>query len=61
MSKEPSRKAPRGADVDEQELLDYTKAMLVSLQKLTNRHHILNHLLNLAAAETDFLIQDQQK
>lgn len=44
-------------EVAPRDMLIYTRAMLQGMQKLTERHQMLSHLLALAVSEADHLIQ----
>lgn len=43
-------------EIAPRDMLIYTKAMLQGMQKLTEKHPMLSHLLELAANEADHLI-----
>jgi hypothetical protein len=55
----PSRADTDGPTPDD--TLSYTRAMLVSLQKLSPQHRVLNHLMALAVSEAEYLLEDQEQ
>jgi hypothetical protein len=55
--RKPVAVANGNEEIAPREMLIYTRAMLQGMQKLTEQHQMLSHLLALAVSEADHLIQ----